>query len=129
MLAETALRNFLLDHTSDQVAQRILPKLIPQDTGLPAIAYQRISTAPVPRRGATSQENIRFQLTIVATTHLSARLLAETIKTAINNFTPNASGIISLAWTNDSDQPRGQTTGNQPVRIDVLMQFCKGATE
>ena len=126
MLAETALRNFLLLHVSD-VAERVYPKLIPQDSNLPAIAYQRITTAKIQRRGTTSRERIRFQLTIVAITHLSARLLAETIKSAIDNFTASEP-IISLAWTNDSDQPRGANTGNQPVRIDVLMRYCKGAT-
>lgn len=121
MTAETELVTWLhgvVEHN------RVMPKLIDVDTALPAVAYQRISSRPMFIHGKPPNEWIRWQLTIVAKTYLNARAQAERIKSAIEQFS-GVGNIYRLKWENDSDGAQGFITENEPVRLDVIMNYCK----
>lgn len=68
---------------------RVFPRVIPQDAGLPALAFRQISGQPLLTHGGASaiHEGDRYQFSCVGSTHDEARELAETLEMYFEGFT------------------------------------------
>lgn len=66
------------------VSTRIFPDAIPEGDALPAVVYQRASTAPVTTiGGVTLAEDVRFAITAWAATRASAESVSDQVAAAI----------------------------------------------
>lgn len=76
------------------VSTRVYPNLIPQNSTLPVVSYQRISTTRESAMGDdTGVARARFQLDAFAATYLNVRAVAEQVRAALQRWT-NSSGTV-----------------------------------
>lgn len=86
MSAETDLYAALSANTALAaiVGARIYPDAIPEDQALPAVVYQRASTAPISTiHGSAIAEDVRFSITAWAKTRATADGAADAIAAAL----------------------------------------------
>lgn len=70
------------------VSTRIYPLILPQDSALPAITYQRVSGGHInSTTGFSDQENPRIQIDSMATTYAGAKTLAAAVFSAMESAT------------------------------------------
>ena len=80
------------------ISTRMYPVVIPQDVSLPAVAYQRISTARVySHDGPSCLARPRFQFSCTATTYSAARAVANAIRAALDGYNDTANGVRIMA--------------------------------
>jgi len=95
MAFESGLRAFLLTDSGLQtaVAGRVYPLQLPQDTTLPAITYQRISTVRDHAMEAPmTLPDARFQFDVWADNYLASKSIAELVRKKLNGYKGAAGG-------------------------------------
>jgi hypothetical protein len=99
-----------IKNATEAVAEcQAFPMVAPESAALPYVVYGRNSTdrglSLVAIPGAPIPPAAQFQVEIYAATYLSAKTLANTIRSALHNFTGTASGvtICSSLLTDERD--------------------------
>lgn len=109
MTIEEAIYSYLSTHAGliALTSTRIYPMALPYNPIMPAVTYQRVSTAPLQMFGSTAKTTARFQVTAWATTYLSAREVAAQIVTALDAYSGTMGGVGGVAcdwtWMNSVD--------------------------
>lgn len=89
MTIEEALYSYLSTYAglTASVGTRIYPNVIPSDASLPAVAYQRISTARVrSHEGPSNLSHTRIQFTCVADSYSAVKSVADQIRAALDGY-------------------------------------------
>lgn len=69
------------------VGDRIYPSLLPQEPVLPAIVFHNVGSNPVSRQdGKPTLERSRFQIDCYAESNRDARVLAKTVRDALESY-------------------------------------------
>lgn len=110
MRAEKVVRTLLSNAAGvvALVATRVFPGPIPQGTALPAISFEHISSAPLPRLDASAGFNLvrtRIEVTAVAKTYGEQKSLVEEIRKALDYQRGNIAGIEVIAILRESVGP------------------------
>lgn len=103
----------------------LYPVDIPQDAGLPACAYQRISgPRELNHDGETVWVRARIQFTVDASTYAQAKSIAGAIKAALNGFSGRmeAAPVMECRIENESDG-YSHASGVFTVRLDALFLY------
>lgn len=104
-MIETTLYTVLSTDTavSNIVSTRIYPLIAPQDSAMPAVVYQRVSTVPVNSlAGDSGLDAVRIQISCWASTYAGAKSLAVAVKNAV--LTMNA--ITEMEMDDMEDETR-----------------------
>lgn len=126
MSIETALYSYLTSYAglTALVGDRIYPLVIPEQAGLPAIAYQRISTRiTYSHDGDSELDRTRFQFACVAKTAKEAREVAEQVVAALSAYSGPMDGLnVGASFIeNRLDGYEPQPTDAYVVRVDALL--------
>lgn len=102
---------------------RIYPNVVPQDAGLPAIAYQRISSRRRAVHGAqASVARPRVQLTLVAASYSEVKGLAGAVRAALGGYVGTAGGVgVQAVLPDDETDEFGSSNGLHVVRQDWMI--------
>ena len=108
------------------VGTRIFPMVVPQDTTMPCITYQKISgNWQVQISGPHNMSQERFQINCWATTYAGAKALAEAVRAEFSGYdTGNASvsvHIITLENETDTINENADVRGSR--RYGRMMDF------
>lgn len=107
---------------SSIVSSRVYPMLIPQNTSLPAIAYQMIS-APRQHTVCDTIDMIpsRWQFTCWATTYTSLRALVSAVRGVLDNYNGTVGSVViqSIHFIEEVDLM------NELPGVDVLRRYGK----
>lgn len=121
MQCEIALVNVLKNDAGVAaiVGTRIYPDPAPQDAPRPLISYWRVSTQRIQSHdGAISIARPRIQVNSVGDTYLSAKTLANAVRTALDGY--RGDGVHISFLDNDADE-RQLETSRHLVRQDYLV--------
>jgi len=107
---------------SGLVSTRIYPLLIPQDSALPAVQYQRISTQRVnPHAAASTLARARFQVTSIAANYDTVCSVADAIRGALDGYMGTAASVrIDGAMMENELDEYGLTNDIYIIRQDVI---------
>lgn len=107
------------------VGGRVYPQRIPQDVGLPAVAYSRISTRRVKRHGGSSGlARARVQVNSEAGSYAEAKALAAAVCGALDAVQRTVAGIvIQGSWAEGEGDEYGETEGIYGVRQDFMFWY------
>ena len=107
------------------VSTRIYPSLMPQDTTMPAVTYQRISGLPISLLSSdTDIIDARFQFSCFASTYDSGRAVVKQIRLALQRWsgTEATVTILDSLMENDTDLYDPDTMLHYPV-VDFLISY------
>lgn len=98
-MIEAALYEYLTGYTAlvTLVAKRIYPDILPQNSPMPAITYQRISTLPYQTRDGAGYQRPRIQFSCYGNSALGAMQLVQTLETALLAFARSDSPRVDVA--------------------------------
>lgn len=102
---------------------RIYPNVVPQDAGLPAIAYQRISSLRRAVHGSpASLARPRVQLTLIAESYSQVKALAAATRAALDGYVGTAGGVVvGVALVDDETDEFGNSNNLHVVRQDWMI--------
>lgn len=79
------------------VVSRVYPVKLPQSATLPALTYQRISTARENAMGADPGiARTRLQVTTAATSYSGAKAVTEAVRAALQRYSGTSAGVVVL---------------------------------
>jgi hypothetical protein len=104
-------------------AARIYPNVVPQDAGLPAMAYQRISALRRATHGSpASLARPRIQITMLAESYSQVKGLAAAVREALDGFMGTAGGVsVGVALAEDETDEFGSSNNLHVVRQDYMI--------
>jgi hypothetical protein len=106
---------------------RVYPQLIPQDSDLPALAYQRISgQADTVHAGDNGFRRARIQITATAATYSQAKQLQDALTTAlhgINGALGGGSTLVQYCKLSNVIDGYGTNARQQTVRLDFSIFY------
>ena len=106
------------------VSTRIYPMLVPQDSDLPAIAYQRISRiGQHSHDGASVPARARIQITCLASTYSGAKALAGAVEDALDGYSGTVSSVVIDAFLDNELDEWAGTFDLPVVRQDYLIWY------
>ena len=118
---------------TDETSTRIYRGRRPQDTSLPAITYQRVSTTAVNHAtGATDTAFCTIQINALAANQGTARTIADAIKTALKTWTQTTVAPKFTApphLQNDVDVPEDPNFGEQDAPWMIAQDWLFGYSE
>lgn len=128
MTLETALRAFLVSDSAvgALVGQRVYTQTMPQDGTLPAITFQRISTAAVNSRDDNSFGRVRMQIDGWAASDTATKELRAAIRAAMKDFRSVSGPRVSGARLRDTRDLHDQDTRRWRVLMDYLIWCDEG---
>lgn len=102
---------------------RIYPNVVPQDAGLPAVAYQRISSLRRPVHGSpASLARPRVQLTLLAESYSQVKALAAATREALDGYMGTVGGVgVGVALVEDETDEFGSSNNLHVVRQDWMI--------
>ncbi len=102
------------------VSTRIYPRRLPQSPSMPAVTYQRVSSAP--KMGTTNVRRSRYQLNCWDLTPDGAQALADAAKAAMEEHTDTnqTPGIKMAVVINEIDSTDDETELERVI-VDVLL--------
>jgi hypothetical protein len=102
---------------------RIYPNVVPQDAGLPAIAYQRISSYRKATHGApASLARPRIQVTMLAESYSQVKGVAAAVREALDGYVGTAGGVgVQAALSEDETDEFGNSNNLHVVRQDWMI--------
>lgn len=102
---------------------RIYPNVVPQDAGLPAIAYQRISSYRRAVHGSpASLARPRVQLTLLAESYSQVKALAAATREALDGYVGTVGGVgVNVALVEDETDEFGSSNNLHVVRQDWMI--------
>lgn len=107
MSIEAALFSLLTSNAdvSGKIADRLYPKVLPQDPSYPAGVYHKVSGAREHSHdGASGLARPRFQFDLYATSYAAAIALATAVREAIDGFKGISAGVsIEGCFLEDED--------------------------
>lgn len=125
---EEALHYLLKNNAgvSAVVSARIYPTVAPQNVTLPCVVYQRISGVREHTHDAIGDlARPRFQFAAIATTYSAAKLLANAVRVAIDNYAGTVLGvrIDSVLVQNEIDgyNLATDTTSTYMTYVDAIV--------
>ena len=128
MYIEAALYYHLVNDTDVKalISARAYPNVIPQDVGLPALAYQEISRpGAMAHDGPTGIAWPRFQITAQADTYSEVVDLINKVRIALDGFTGTMGGAggvtIEGAFVKDVHDGYEFATERETKRLDVII--------
>jgi hypothetical protein len=89
MAIEAALYSYLTNHAAVKalIGSRLYPNVVPQDTTLPAVAYQVITaTRSYHHQGQSAIATPRIQFTVEAASYSSANAVAAALRQALSGY-------------------------------------------
>lgn len=85
-------------------ALRVYPTLRPQDSGLPAVTWQRIATTPTHAFGTDANLfEARLQVDCWAETHDAAREVSAAVRERLSRWRDDANDVLDCLLENDTD--------------------------
>ena len=129
MTIEEAIQTYLVNTAAVAalLGNRIYPNNIPQDSELPAAAYQVITTTDDDTHdGPSGWTEINLQITVDADTYGQAKLASRAINTALNGTSGTLSGI-QVYYISRQNAYDGYGEGSQvtTIRQDYLVQYLE----
>lgn len=110
------------------VSTRVYPLLVPQDTTLPAIAYQRISG---PRdhthSGASGLALARMQVSCLGNSYGQAKQVSEAVRAALDGLRGSLGAVSADAVFLDNERDEWSTAFEEAVvQQDYLIWYQEG---
>jgi len=109
------------------VGTRVYPQAIPQDVGLPATAYARISTKRVKRHGGSSGlKRARVQVNSTAREYDEAKAVAAAVCGALDGVQRTVAGIwVQGSWAEGEGDEYAEGDGLHGVRQDFMIWYVE----
>lgn len=123
MTLEEALRAHLIAHSglSALVGSRVYPVQVPQNVTLPAMSYQRISTAPTQHRNQPVHGRVRMQLDGWASNYAAAVELRTQMRAAMETFQRGSAPRVDAALLQDDRDLREPDSDRWRVSMDYFL--------
>ncbi len=128
MTVEAALRAYLVGNSGVHalVGERVYTQTMPQDGQLPAITFQRVSTAPVNHREDGDFGPVRMQIDGWALNDTGSKALRTAIRAAMKDFQSNDDPRVSGSRLRDARDLHDQDTQRWRVLMDYIIWCDEG---
>jgi hypothetical protein len=126
---EAAIRQYLLSQpaTTNLIADRLYPMVLPQPPTLPSVTYSRVSRSGVRDLTGVAYWVSRFQFSCWAERYSEAKNVAQAVRQALEDYvgTMGVFRIIGSGSVNEIDLSEPDT-GLYHVPVDVLITHQGG---
>lgn len=128
MTLEEALRTYLVNDTAvgALVGGRVSTQTMPQDGQLPAITFQRISTAPLNHRADGDFGQVRMQVDGWASNYQGTMALRTALRDAMKGFTRSAAPRVDGTRMHDARDLRDPETDRWRISMDFMIWTDEG---
>ena len=130
-MLEEALYTYLTSQTAltALVATRIYPEVIPQNSALPAIAYQRVSTLPITSRdGGGELRQVRLQFDVLAPEVKTVWQVTTVLEGVLIGFKQAAAPRVDVVFLDNRSDLYESETRNYRVSVDALVWYFESFT-
>lgn len=128
MMLEERLYTYLTSDSglSALIDTRLYPDVFPENVTLPAVCYQRISTAPTYSRDSGPVLCMsRFQFDVLAADALTRRQVALTLGAALNGFKGIADPRVDATFIDNDGVQYEDVTENFKATLDALIEYLE----
>lgn len=124
-MIETDLQAYLIANTAVKalVVSRVYPLVLPQDSEIPALTYQRISGPRVRSlKGPSNLAHPRIMIKCYGRTYLSAKTVAAAVRVALDGYRGTmGSTVVGDVILDGEDEDLEQDTGLYWVSMDFII--------
>lgn len=122
MFETEGLKPFL-DAANTSAGNRIYPRRLPQGVVLPAVVYSKVSTGiGYVSTGQSSLQTPRYQLDCWGASYISAKALAEELKTLLSGYAgPMGSRTVTAVFIEDERDDDDPDTARYWTSLDVTI--------